>query len=387
MWGPAPCPRVPWAPTASPSIRAPRAASAAPRVRTPRREPVRRASPRGHLEPPLTGLPAEPPLTRTPTETSSAATAAGRDRLRQRGRGPGGGARLGRGRAQRPGGRGPVTAGVMPSQRSCAAPGGHAHRRRGAAAAVRTPGAPGPGRAARRRGRTRPLLVDVNFPGAVTPRRVLRRARRPAHGHELLARYESGLTWAAGELLAGRLDVSFGRFAGLAPALRTGLEQQPVRYEPMAVLLPEEHGPGRPGPGCRSPPRPERRCTPGRAIRVRRSGPTWRGCCSRGGTNRSGAARAAGAGRRGVPADHGRDALPDPGGGGLSAAAGNRAAAARGPGSAVPCVACMEKRADSPGFGRPSTGGERAGPHGGVVGRVASGHGSCRHGVPVMSHN
>src|SRR5690606_15114449 len=99
-----------------------------------------------------------------------------------------------------------------------------------------------------------PLLVDVNFPGAVTPRRVLRRARRPAHGHELLARYESGLTWAAGELLAGRLDVPFGRFAGLAPALRTGLEQQPVRYEPMAVLLPEEHGPGRPGPGCRSPP-------------------------------------------------------------------------------------------------------------------------------------
>ncbi|MCZ9342860.1 LysR substrate-binding domain-containing protein, partial [Streptomyces sp. TRM76130] len=29
--------------------------------------------------------------------------------------------------------------------------------------------------------------------------------------------------------------------AGLAPALRAGLEQQPVRYEPMAVILPGDH--------------------------------------------------------------------------------------------------------------------------------------------------
>ncbi len=56
-----------------------------------------------------------------------------------------------------------------------------------------------------------------------------------------MARYESGLTGAAADLLAGRLDVSFGRFAGLDPALRSGLEQQPVRYEPMAVVLPEDH--------------------------------------------------------------------------------------------------------------------------------------------------
>jgi DNA-binding transcriptional LysR family regulator len=42
-------------------------------------------------------------------------------------------------------------------------------------------------------------------------------------------------------LLAGRLDASFGRFAGLDPALRSALEQQPVRHEPMAVVLPEDH--------------------------------------------------------------------------------------------------------------------------------------------------
>ncbi|MFD8524741.1 LysR family transcriptional regulator [Streptomyces capillispiralis] len=90
-------------------------------------------------------------------------------------------------------------------------------------------------------GQARPLLVDLNSPGLETPRRVLHRARELAPGHELMARYESGLTGAAGELLAGRLDASFGRFAGLAPALRAGLDQQPVRYEPMAVVLPEDH--------------------------------------------------------------------------------------------------------------------------------------------------
>ncbi|MFF0202132.1 LysR family transcriptional regulator [Streptomyces sp. NPDC005017] len=87
----------------------------------------------------------------------------------------------------------------------------------------------------------RPLLVDCNSSDLGTPNRVLRRARELAPGLELMARYESGLTGAAADLLAGRLDASFGRYAGLAPALRAGLEQQPVRYEPMAVLLPLDH--------------------------------------------------------------------------------------------------------------------------------------------------
>ncbi|MEJ1195749.1 MULTISPECIES: LysR family transcriptional regulator [unclassified Streptomyces] len=90
-------------------------------------------------------------------------------------------------------------------------------------------------------GQARPLLVDLNSPGLVTGRLVLERARGLAPGEELMARYESGLTHAAAELLAGRLDVSFGRYAGLAPALRAGLGHQPVRYEPMAVVLPEDH--------------------------------------------------------------------------------------------------------------------------------------------------
>ncbi|MFJ3302735.1 LysR family transcriptional regulator [Streptomyces sp. NPDC086549] len=90
-------------------------------------------------------------------------------------------------------------------------------------------------------GQARPLLVDLNSPGLATGRRVLHRARELAPDHELMARYESGLTGAAAELLAGRLDASFGRFAGLAPSLRAGLAHQPVRYEPMAVVLPDDH--------------------------------------------------------------------------------------------------------------------------------------------------
>lgn len=90
-------------------------------------------------------------------------------------------------------------------------------------------------------GQARPLLVDLNSPGLATGRLVLERARSLAPEQELMARYESGLTHAAGELVAGRLDASFGRFAGLPAALRAGLGHQPVRHEPMAVVLPEDH--------------------------------------------------------------------------------------------------------------------------------------------------
>ncbi|MFD8015121.1 LysR family transcriptional regulator [Streptomyces sp. NPDC058955] len=90
------------------------------------------------------------------------------------------------------------------------------------------------------RAETRPLLVDLNTPGLVQDR-ILRRARELAPEHELMARFESGLTGAAREILAGRLDASFGRYGGLAPALRARLDARLVRYEPMAVLLPEDH--------------------------------------------------------------------------------------------------------------------------------------------------
>lgn len=87
----------------------------------------------------------------------------------------------------------------------------------------------------------RALLVDLNTDGPSSGRRVLERARELAPGHELMARFESGLTHAAAEIAAGRLDVSFGYVHGLDPALRAGLAHLPVRYEPLAVLLPDGH--------------------------------------------------------------------------------------------------------------------------------------------------
>ncbi|MCB5182341.1 LysR family transcriptional regulator [Streptomyces antimicrobicus] len=87
----------------------------------------------------------------------------------------------------------------------------------------------------------RALLVDLNTDGPSTGRSVLERGRELAPGCELMARFESGLTHAAGEILAGRLDVAFGHVDGLDAGLRARLERQPVRFEPLAVLLPEDH--------------------------------------------------------------------------------------------------------------------------------------------------
>lgn len=89
-------------------------------------------------------------------------------------------------------------------------------------------------------GADRPLLVDVAAPVS-TGQRVLDAARLRAPGTEFVARFHSGLAGAAVDLLAGRLDVSFGRVAGLAPEVRAGLAHTLVRYERVAVLLPADH--------------------------------------------------------------------------------------------------------------------------------------------------
>ncbi|KUL36348.1 LysR family transcriptional regulator [Streptomyces sp. NRRL F-4489] len=86
-----------------------------------------------------------------------------------------------------------------------------------------------------------PLVVDVAAPVGTAYRVLAEARRRLPDSCELVARFHSGLTGAAAELAAGRLDVSFGRFAGLPEGVRAGLGHQPVRLEPMAVLLPEGH--------------------------------------------------------------------------------------------------------------------------------------------------
>ncbi|MFD3440826.1 LysR family transcriptional regulator [Streptomyces sp. NPDC058685] len=86
----------------------------------------------------------------------------------------------------------------------------------------------------------RPLLVDLNSEGMVSGR-ILARARELAPECELMARFESGLTGAAAEIVDGRLDVSFGRFAGLEGPVRALLSHRIVRYEPLGVVLPHDH--------------------------------------------------------------------------------------------------------------------------------------------------
>ncbi|MBA0049538.1 LysR family transcriptional regulator [Streptomyces sp. AJS327] len=86
----------------------------------------------------------------------------------------------------------------------------------------------------------RPLVVDASAPVS-TGQRVLDAARDAAPDLEFVARYHSGLTGAATALLSGELDASFGRVAGLPPATLASLDHTLVRYERVAVLLPEEH--------------------------------------------------------------------------------------------------------------------------------------------------
>ncbi|MEE1786819.1 LysR family transcriptional regulator [Streptomyces sp. SP17BM10] len=90
----------------------------------------------------------------------------------------------------------------------------------------------------------RPLLLDLNSDVTgpdLTANRVLARARAARPEGELLARFHGGLAAAAGELLAHRLDVSFGRFAGLPGALRGQLAQIPVRLEHVSVMMADTH--------------------------------------------------------------------------------------------------------------------------------------------------
>ncbi|MER7506010.1 LysR family transcriptional regulator [Nonomuraea pusilla] len=89
-------------------------------------------------------------------------------------------------------------------------------------------------------GARRPLLVDVTMQGHDVPE-PLARPRELAPDAELLARFHGGLSAGAAAMLEGRLDVSFGRFAGLPEAVRARLTQVPVRLHRLAVLLPDDH--------------------------------------------------------------------------------------------------------------------------------------------------
>ncbi|MER7585422.1 LysR family transcriptional regulator [Kitasatospora sp. NPDC097691] len=90
----------------------------------------------------------------------------------------------------------------------------------------------------------RPLLLDLNSDVTgpdLTADRVLERARAAWPEGELLARFHGGLAAAAAELLAHRLDASFGRFAGLPASVRGRLVQLPVRLERISLMMADTH--------------------------------------------------------------------------------------------------------------------------------------------------
>ena len=86
----------------------------------------------------------------------------------------------------------------------------------------------------------RPLLVDLLAEGH-TPVRVMHAARQRVPHVELVGRFHGGFGAALSLLLAGRLDVAFGRSEGLGrPFPDEQLCRRLVRLESLALLLAEE---------------------------------------------------------------------------------------------------------------------------------------------------
>jgi DNA-binding transcriptional LysR family regulator len=86
----------------------------------------------------------------------------------------------------------------------------------------------------------RPVVVDLMSEGRLTPLRVLEAARAAAPTLEFRGRHAGGMGASVHHLADAELDVAFGRIDWRA---RHGgrLDAQPVRHEPLAVLVPLGH--------------------------------------------------------------------------------------------------------------------------------------------------
>jgi DNA-binding transcriptional LysR family regulator len=90
------------------------------------------------------------------------------------------------------------------------------------------------------RGAARPLLVDV-IGEALASSRMVAAARQAAPATEFAMRYAGGMGTALPRVLAGRLDVAFGRADGLGRPFPAELTRSLIGYEPLALLLPADH--------------------------------------------------------------------------------------------------------------------------------------------------
>lgn len=87
----------------------------------------------------------------------------------------------------------------------------------------------------------RTIVVDLLSEGRLTGVRILEAARAAAPDQEFRGTYGGGMARTAARLLGGDLDVAFGRAAWVGSSTSRAIVVEPLRMEPLAFLLPDDH--------------------------------------------------------------------------------------------------------------------------------------------------
>jgi DNA-binding transcriptional LysR family regulator len=88
---------------------------------------------------------------------------------------------------------------------------------------------------------TRAVVVDLMSEGRQTGLSVLEAARELAPTVEFRGRYGGAMGASIRRLRAAELDIAFGRAHWLGQREAGAIESEPLRYEPLALLLPADH--------------------------------------------------------------------------------------------------------------------------------------------------
>jgi DNA-binding transcriptional LysR family regulator len=87
----------------------------------------------------------------------------------------------------------------------------------------------------------RTFVVDLMSEGRRTGGRILEAARDSAPDIEFRGTHGGGMGRTVGRLLAGELDVAFGRADWVGRPESRAIEAELIRLEPLALLLPDDH--------------------------------------------------------------------------------------------------------------------------------------------------
>ena len=88
---------------------------------------------------------------------------------------------------------------------------------------------------------TRPVVVDLLSEGRLTGPRFLQALRTAAPEREFRGRYGGAMGAAMRRLEAGEIDVAIGRAAWSGRRPSRAVRARPLRFEPLAVMLPRSH--------------------------------------------------------------------------------------------------------------------------------------------------